>query len=81
MPVLLRQGPYKFFFYSNEGDPREPIHVHVRSPQGEAKIWLEPAIGIAHSHGFNARDLSAIMKIVIDNNDALKRAWRDYFGN
>ncbi|WP_328588202.1 DUF4160 domain-containing protein [Ciceribacter selenitireducens] len=25
-----------FFFYSNEGDPREPIHVHVRRGGSEA---------------------------------------------
>jgi hypothetical protein len=27
MPVVFRQGGFKFFFYSNEGDPREPMHV------------------------------------------------------
>ncbi|WP_321380129.1 DUF4160 domain-containing protein [Rhizobium sp.] len=43
MPVLLRHGPYKFFFYSNEGNPRELIHVHVRSSNGEAKSgWSQP---------------------------------------
>ncbi|HMK89067.1 MAG TPA: DUF4160 domain-containing protein [Methylocystis sp.] len=29
MPVVFRQGACSFFFYSNEGDPREPMHVHV----------------------------------------------------
>ncbi|BCH55044.1 DUF4160 domain-containing protein [Agrobacterium vitis] len=81
MPVLLRHGPYKFFFYSNEGNPREPIHVHVRSAQGEAKIWLEPTIGLSESFGFNSRELSAIIKIVIDNRAAFTRAWGEYFGN
>lgn len=28
MPVILRVTGYVFYFYSNEGDPREPVHVH-----------------------------------------------------
>ncbi|WP_235911689.1 DUF4160 domain-containing protein [Mesorhizobium xinjiangense] len=42
MPLIFSSGPYRLFFYLNEGDPREPIHVHVRSSDGEAKIWVEP---------------------------------------
>jgi hypothetical protein len=42
MPVVFRQEGFKFFFYSNEGDPREPIHVHVRGSGGLAKFWLSP---------------------------------------
>ena len=30
MPIVFRYHGYKFFFYSNEGDPREPVHIHVR---------------------------------------------------
>ena len=29
MPIVFRSDGFKFFFYSNEGDPREPLHVHV----------------------------------------------------
>ena len=42
MPTLLREGPYRFFFYSDEGDPREPPHVHVTAGERLAKFWLEP---------------------------------------
>ena len=38
MPTVLRWGPYRAFFYSNEGS--EPPHVHVRSGDKEAKFWL-----------------------------------------
>ena len=40
MPTLLREGPYRFFFYSDEGDPREPPHVHVTAGDRLAKFWL-----------------------------------------
>jgi hypothetical protein len=38
MPTVLRWGPYRAFFYSNEGG--EPPHIHVRSGNYEAKFWL-----------------------------------------
>ncbi|WP_349508958.1 hypothetical protein V6582_15980 [Agrobacterium vitis] len=44
-------------------------------------MWLEPTIGLSESFGFNSRELSAIIKIVIDNRTAFTRAWREYFGN
>lgn len=30
MPVVFCSNGYRFFFFSNEGSPREPLHVHVR---------------------------------------------------
>lgn len=42
MPTVFRHDGYRFFFYSNEGDPREPIHVHVMKGDGEAKFWVSP---------------------------------------
>ena len=27
MPTILREGPYRFFFYAS--DREEPLHVHV----------------------------------------------------
>jgi hypothetical protein len=42
MPTVLRWGGYRAFFYSNEGG--EPAHVHVRTGNKEAKIWLRDGI-------------------------------------
>ena len=28
MPVILRHRGYRFFFFSNEGEPPEPPHIH-----------------------------------------------------
>jgi hypothetical protein len=30
MPVVFRYKSFRFFFYSNEGNPREAMRVHVR---------------------------------------------------
>ncbi len=37
MPTVLRWKAYKFFFFSNEGDPTEPLHIHVRKGGNVAK--------------------------------------------
>jgi len=50
MPVVLRYKAYRFFFYSNEGNPRESMHVHVRSPDGEAKFCLTPTVYLVDSN-------------------------------
>jgi hypothetical protein len=38
MPTVLKREGYWFYFFSNEGDPREPPHVHVRRGGDEAKF-------------------------------------------
>lgn len=81
MPVIFKASGLTYFFYSNEGDPREPIHVHVRGGGCEAKIWLQPAIGIAESKGFNSKMQSAIIRTVIDNRVLIEKTWHEHFGH
>lgn len=63
MPTLLREGPYRFFFYSDEGDPREPPHVHVAASDQVAKFWLEP-IELQSSKRLRALEINQPRKIV-----------------
>ncbi|MBL8589639.1 MAG: DUF4160 domain-containing protein [Methylobacteriaceae bacterium] len=79
MPVVLRRGALRFFFYSNEGDPREAVHVHVRRAGAEAKFWVRPAV-LAWSEGFDARTLRELAAIVEDEAATIERAWHEHFG-
>ena len=79
MPVVFRQSGYRFFFYSNEGDPREPIHIHVMKDGCMARFWLEP-VCLAESARFDARALRELEQIVQDRAEDIRRAWRDHFG-
>ena len=58
MPVVFRHNGYRFFFYSNEGIPREPLHIHVRKGGAVAKFWLAPFPKVAESHGMSAHETS-----------------------
>jgi len=78
MPVVFRHKGYIFFFYSNEGDPREPIHIHVRQGRNEAKFWLDP-LQVASSDGFNATVLRELMQVVQNNSALIERTWHEHF--
>ena len=79
MPVVFRYKSFRFFFYSNEGNPRESMHVHVRSGDGEAKFWLPPTVYLADSDGFDARTLRELSEVVADNKELIERIWNEHF--
>ncbi len=81
MPVVLRHGGLRYFFFSNEGSPRELPHVHVKGSGRDVKVWLEPEVSIAESYGFNSRELRHILQVITDNRDLILRAWHEHFGN
>ena len=77
MPTALCWGPYRAFFYSNEGD--EPAHVHVRAGDKEAKFWLHD-VSVAFNAGFPAHEIGDIIRHLKMNRDLLQRAWNEHFG-
>lgn len=77
MPTVLRVGPYRFFFYSNEG--HEPPHIHISSGDGEAKVWLDP-VEVAWSAGLNERQMKRVLAIIEENREMMLAAWQEYFG-
>lgn len=79
MPVIFRYKGFRFFFYSNEGSPREPVHVHVRSGEGEAKFWLRPTVQLDNSNGFDARTLRELVEVVEQNAALIEGVWNEHF--
>ncbi|MDR2875541.1 MAG: DUF4160 domain-containing protein [Methylobacillus sp.] len=78
MPTVLRQGAYRFYFFSHE--PNEPPHVHVDRDSCSAKVWLQP-VALARNVGFSASELTGIIRMVQTQQLVLKEAWDEYFGN
>jgi hypothetical protein len=81
VPTVFRRDGYRFFFFSNEGDPREPMHIHVRRAGDEAKLWLRPEVVVAESFGFNAAELNALVRMVREERARVERMWNGYFGD
>jgi Domain of unknown function (DUF4160) len=77
MPTVLRWGPYRAFFYSNEGD--EPAHIHVRAGDKEAKFWVHD-VSVVVNAGFPAHEIADIIRHLKQNRVMLQKAWNDHFG-
>jgi hypothetical protein len=76
-PTVLREGPFRLFFFSRE-EPR--IHVHVSHPDGEAKFWLTPVVALATSVGLSERQLREAHRIVEEHLEEIRHAWHQHFG-
>lgn len=75
-PTVMRDGPYRFFFYSNEEG--EPAHIHVQEGRKLAKFWLSP-VDLASSRHFAAHELSALTRLVKEHREEFLEAWHEYF--
>jgi hypothetical protein len=79
MPTVFRHQGYRFFFYSNEGDPLENAHIHVRQGEKIAKFWITPAITVAESYGMNSTELNKLCKVIAENKKLIQDHWNDFF--
>ncbi len=81
MPLVFNSDGFRLFFFSNEGDPREPVHIHVRKDRSLAKFWKYPEVRLADSYGFTARELNKIRKIVDNRMTEIEEAWNAHFNS
>jgi hypothetical protein len=75
MPTVLRSGPYRFYFYSNERN--EPPHVHVRRDRSFAKFWLQP-VTLASSKRYPSHELRAVQALIEEHRDEFLEAWNEH---
>ena len=75
MPTVLKIRSYRFHFYSDERN--EPPHIHVATPEGECKFWLDP-IRLARNKGVTPRTVRNIEKLVFENNNLLMEKYNEF---
>ena len=86
MPQLYRIGPYILYFWSNESDPLEPLHVHITEGQASAnatKIWITStgkAVLCNNMSRIPERILSRIIRFVEANSKDIEEKWIEHFG-
>lgn len=86
MPQLFRIGSYIIYFWSNENDPLEPIHVHVAEGKATAngsKIWITStgkAILCNNLSRIPDRILRRIIRLVEANSREIEERWIEQFG-
>jgi hypothetical protein len=79
MPTIILVMGWRFFFYSNEGN--EPIHVHCRKGEKEAKYWLDSknfALLEAYSYNMNRKDKREVKKVIFEYFDYIEKEWNRF---
>ncbi|MBQ0052118.1 MAG: DUF4160 domain-containing protein [Treponema sp.] len=79
MPKVFEENGFRYFFFSNEGNPLEPCHIHVRKSGKLAKLWVGDTVSLADNIGFSAKELNEILKLAEKNQVKIKEAWNEFF--
>lgn len=79
MPLVFLYNGYRFFFYSNEGNPLEPCHIHVRKGASTAKFWVNPKITLAEAYEMNSKEVRELMEIIEKNKTLIEEGGMNSF--
>ncbi len=86
MPQLFRVGSYIVYFWSNENDPLEPVHVHIaegRATSNGTKVWITRsghALKANNNAKIPAKMLNYLIKMIEANSKEITEHWLDHFG-
>ncbi len=86
MPQIFRIGSYIVYFWSNENDPLEPVHVHIaegRASANATKVWLTSSgktLLCNNNSQIAKRELRKIMRIIEANSREIMDKWYSQFG-
>lgn len=75
-PTVFRYKNYRFFFFSLEEERR---HIHVYSPDGEAKFWIEPKVEIAVNKGLKKTELKELENLIEGKKNEIINSWNQHF--
>ena len=56
------------------------MHIHVISPEGETKFWIEPEIELARCAGFNKKQINLLRNIIEEKENEIRNSWQEHFG-
>ncbi len=87
MPDIVEKAyGYHIYFWSNEGEPPEPIHFHISyKPHKDAtKVWILSDGSLQVANNRDEIPLKALNRILNlmqleDNLETAKKKWTDHF--
>jgi hypothetical protein len=77
--VVFRLDGMRFHFFSGEGDPLEPMHIHVAQAGMDAKFWLYPDVRLTYNRRYDARTIRRLQDVIEERRDEIERAWNEHF--
>ncbi len=87
MPQVFKIGSYWVYFWSDENEPLEPIHVHVaqgKPVKNATKIWITKSGGCyLENNNSNIPNhvLNNIIKILEARSSEIVEKWIKFFGS
>ncbi len=85
MPIVMFYRGYRIYFWSDEGKPLEPVHVHIsKIPHKDApKFWVMSDRSVRYD-GKSTNELTDIEirraeKYLSSYSDVIIEKWKDYF--
>ena len=51
------------------------MHIHVQTPEGEAKFWIEPTVELAESIKLKPQEINKLKKIVLEHREQIIHEW------
>ena len=81
MPQIFRIGSYIVYFWSNEGMPLEPIHVHIaegRASANATKVWITStghALLCNNNSKIPPKILRGILRMIEANSSEIIDRW------
>ncbi len=79
MPEVFRERGWVAKFYSNKGN--EPIHIHIRKADGEAKFWVANEVMLEASEGLKTKEVAEAELLVKKHADAIRTKWNEHFAD
>ncbi|MBD5428209.1 MAG: DUF4160 domain-containing protein [Treponema sp.] len=86
MPHIFKIGAYLVFIWINEGEPLEPVHIHVserRPAKNATKIWITRSGKCLLAHNDSRIPtvaLKNIMRIIETRSAEIISRWESLFG-
>ena len=86
MPTIFKIGRYIVYFWTNEGEPLESIHVHIttgRAVPDATKLWITSkgkVILCNNNSAIPEKILGRIIRVLEANVEYIINAWCEYFG-
>lgn len=86
MPQIFRIGSYIIYFWSNENNSLEPVHVHIAEGKASAnatKIWITSsgkALLCNNNSRIPKKILNNMIRYIEANSGIIINKWYEQFG-
>lgn len=85
MPKIFEVSGYKVYFWTNESNPLEPIHVHISKHPHEnsTKVWIlsDGSCEVENNNDkIPTHTLNDIVEIIEYSHEIIEKDWEKVFG-